>query len=196
MTDRSQSFFRILRAPQLPPPHSAPILTIGDELIPAYPSHHCGVTVARSEQQPIRIACEASYSGNSGCLASINGIQVSKAGDILQGALNAIVAGPGDGRVSSEDWDVECELKRFVESLEVLARKARDSATLARLRSEPLREETMKEGISGKMAKVARGGQNENSDGWNGNVYQPDERKGELSRKYRILSLWVGENTV
>ncbi|KAI9867118.1 MAG: hypothetical protein M1813_009396 [Trichoglossum hirsutum] len=193
MTDRSQSFFRILRAPQLPPPHSAPILTIGDELIPAYPSHHCGVTVARSEQQPIRIACEASYSGNSGCLASINGIQVSKAGDILQGALNAIVAGPGDGRVSSEDWDVECELKRFVESLEVLARKARDSATLARLRSEPLREETMKEGISGKMAKVARGGQNENSDGWNGNVYQPDERKGELSRKYRILSLWVGD---
>src|SRR5947199_10494779 len=103
MADLSQSFFRDIPPQQSSSPHLEPFLTRSKSI----PAHL---------RQPNRVVCEVSYSGDGEYSARMREAQVSKAGDILQGALNAIVVGPRDDGISSRDGYVEYELKRCAEA--------------------------------------------------------------------------------
>ncbi|KAI9771372.1 MAG: hypothetical protein M1840_002342 [Geoglossum simile] len=152
-----------------------------------------GAAVATAEQQPIYVVCKASYPPSGMHPNQIPEAQVSALGNILQEALNAIVGGPRKDGISRGYWDVERELKKFEKSLTILARRARDSVALARLRLEKWEEENAEGVSSRKLSGDPGDGQGEGGRSDSGASHKL-EAQDSRSRKSKILRLLAGSH--
>ncbi|KAI9776461.1 MAG: hypothetical protein M1839_009572 [Geoglossum umbratile] len=195
MAEFSQAFLRTFPPQRLTPSHSDPFLSDHSTAVPPHPRQRHAGTSATAGQQPTRVVCEASYPGSGKYSDQIRGAQVSKLGNILQCTLNVIVSGPKEDGISSGYWDVECELKRFEESLTTLARRTADSITLAQLRLGKQEGEHAEE-VGGKgLLRKAEDGQRGECGSQNGIGHKLEAPDNKHSRKSKILSLWIGNHS-
>jgi hypothetical protein len=195
MVEFSPAFLRSIPPQRLSTPYSDPYLASHGGTPSTQQRQRHGAAVVTMEQQPTYVVCKVSYLGGGTYSNRIREARVSKLGNILQEALNAIMGGPGDGGISRGYWDVECELKRFEESLTMLAQRTRDSVTLAQLRMEKREEKHTEEIGSKKLSEETGDGQGKVGGSKSGIGYKSEAPDSHHSRKSKILSLWVGEDT-